>query len=90
MIFELTVNYRSHSGIVNAASSIVDIISHFWPESMDKMEQERGIVPGRLPIFFTGWESDSERSMVRINFEVNAGSLEYLFTLQATTLFQTR
>jgi len=76
VIFEMTVNYRSHSGIVNVASSIVDIISHFWPQSMDKMEREQGIVPGRLPIFFSGWGSVSERSMVRIDFKVNDDGLE--------------
>ncbi|KAF8962917.1 hypothetical protein BDZ97DRAFT_1759046 [Flammula alnicola] len=51
----LTTNYRSHAGIVNVARSIVDIITRFWPDSVDKLDPERGTVAGLNPVFFTGW-----------------------------------
>ncbi|KAI8983190.1 hypothetical protein BD414DRAFT_515715 [Trametes punicea] len=51
-LFHLTVNYRSHSGIVNCASSIVELITRFWPKSVDPLPQERGMANGPKPIFF--------------------------------------
>jgi hypothetical protein len=53
-LFSLSVNYRSHGGIVNCAQTVVETITHFWPGSIDVLEKERGLVDGPKPIFFTG------------------------------------
>ncbi|KDQ17181.1 hypothetical protein BOTBODRAFT_185909 [Botryobasidium botryosum FD-172 SS1] len=55
--FELSVNYRSHAGIVNAASSIVDLLLTLFPKSIDKLEPETGLTAGPMPVFFSGWDS---------------------------------
>ncbi|KAL5534681.1 hypothetical protein ACEPAG_1145 [Sanghuangporus baumii] len=54
--FQLTTNYRSHGGIVNCASLIIELITHFWPHSIDALQRERGVVDGLKPVFFTGGE----------------------------------
>ncbi|KAG8798430.1 hypothetical protein FRC17_007467, partial [Serendipita sp. 399] len=51
--FSLLVNYRSHGGIVNCAHSIVRLLVALWPDSIDALEQERGLVGGSKPIFFS-------------------------------------
>ncbi|KAF8641227.1 hypothetical protein AX17_000861 [Amanita inopinata Kibby_2008] len=51
--FCLSVNYRSHSGIVNCARSIVDLIHRYWPHSIDVLAPEAGLISGPLPIFLT-------------------------------------
>ncbi|KAJ6544312.1 hypothetical protein B0H19DRAFT_1076434 [Mycena capillaripes] len=61
-VFQLTVNYRSHTGIVNCAHSIIDVISKLWPNAIDQLEPERGTVDGLRPIFFTNWDSESAES----------------------------
>ncbi|KAJ3515658.1 hypothetical protein NLJ89_g1628 [Agrocybe chaxingu] len=48
------MNYRSHSGIVNAAGSIVELLEKFFPDSIDKLQRERSLTPGLNPIFFEG------------------------------------
>ncbi|KAG6831649.1 hypothetical protein H0H92_008726 [Tricholoma furcatifolium] len=58
--FQLATNYRSHGGIVNCAQSIIDLISHFWPYSIDILAPEKGIVDGLKPVFLNGWGSESE------------------------------
>ncbi|TFK38653.1 hypothetical protein BDQ12DRAFT_630422 [Crucibulum laeve] len=58
-MFQLTINYRSHGGIVNCANSIIDLITRFWPYAIDKLAQERGIVNGIKPIFLSSWDRDS-------------------------------
>ncbi|KAJ3757218.1 hypothetical protein EV360DRAFT_46501, partial [Lentinula raphanica] len=57
--FQLAVNYRSHSGIVNCASSVIKLITHFWQNSIDQLAPEKGVVVGTKPLFFIGWEDDS-------------------------------
>ncbi|KAJ7153648.1 P-loop containing nucleoside triphosphate hydrolase protein, partial [Mycena filopes] len=60
--FELTVNYRSHAGIVNCAHSIIELITKLWPDAIDVLERERGTVDGPPPIFFTNWDPESSEA----------------------------
>ncbi|KAK0440837.1 hypothetical protein EV421DRAFT_1905200 [Armillaria borealis] len=50
--FQLTVNYRSHTGVVDCANSIIDLITMFWEDSIDRLSPEMGIVDGVKPVFF--------------------------------------
>jgi hypothetical protein len=59
--FQLAVNYRSHAGIVNCASSIVRVITQLWPYSIDVMQEESGIVDGPKPVVFSGWDEKAVR-----------------------------
>lgn len=59
--FQLIINYRSHAGIVNAAHSVISLITDFWPYSIDQLARETGVVDGLKPVFFRGYESDSVR-----------------------------
>ncbi|KAH7926210.1 hypothetical protein BV22DRAFT_1063475 [Leucogyrophana mollusca] len=59
--FQLAVNYRSHGGIVNCAHSVIDLITRFWPNAIDSLAPEKGVVDGLKPIFFTGWDQDTVR-----------------------------
>ncbi|CAE6538243.1 unnamed protein product, partial [Rhizoctonia solani] len=38
--FELTVNYRSHEGLVRCAASVVDSLYDLFPESLDRLPRE--------------------------------------------------
>ena len=51
--YELTVNYRSHGGIVNCARSVVELMVLYWPHSIDRLRPERASVDGPKPIFFS-------------------------------------
>ena len=39
-LFQLSVNYRSHDGIVRCASSLVDILMKIWPYTIDRLLQK--------------------------------------------------
>ncbi|KAI6128067.1 hypothetical protein EDD16DRAFT_170251 [Pisolithus croceorrhizus] len=54
-VFELPINYRSHSGIVNCAQLVVKVITDFWPDSIDTLQTERAMLGGPKPAFLTGW-----------------------------------
>lgn len=59
--FQLAINYRSHGGIVNCAHSVIERITHFWPDAIDSLQPEHGIVNGLNPVFFRGWDQDTVR-----------------------------
>ena len=59
--FQLTTNYRSHDGIVSCADTITQMLSYFWPESIDVLRREEGLVAGTSPIFFEGWEDGTSQ-----------------------------
>lgn len=52
-LFQLAVNYRSHAGIVDCAHSVIDLITEFWADSIDRLSAEMGIVDGFKPMFFS-------------------------------------
>ncbi|KAH7337929.1 hypothetical protein B0J17DRAFT_405385 [Rhizoctonia solani] len=58
-LFHLSVNYRSHGGIVDCASAIVELVSELFPNSIDKLKKETGLIGGPRPTFFSGWEHSS-------------------------------
>ncbi|GLB36677.1 putative uvrD-like helicase C-terminal domain [Lyophyllum shimeji] len=59
--FQLAVNYRSHAGIVNCAHTVIELITRFWPYSIDTLAPEKGIVDGLKPVFLNGWNDDNVR-----------------------------
>ncbi|KAH7337934.1 hypothetical protein B0J17DRAFT_405653 [Rhizoctonia solani] len=60
-LFHLAVNYRSHGGIVDCASSVVQLISDLFPYSIDKLSRETGLIDGPKPLFFSGWDHNVVR-----------------------------
>ncbi|KAH8101589.1 hypothetical protein BXZ70DRAFT_104267, partial [Cristinia sonorae] len=59
--FQLITNYRSHNGIVSCAQSVVALITEFWPHAIDVLAEERGVVDGLRPVFFSGWDRHTVR-----------------------------
>jgi hypothetical protein len=59
MMFQLATNYRSHNGIVNCAHSVIELITKFWPNAIDRLQPEKGMVDGVKPKFFTDVDNDA-------------------------------
>ena len=51
-ICNLTINYRTHSRILQAASSVVDMLHAHFPYAVDKMEPDVGCFDGPIPVLF--------------------------------------
>ena len=50
-IFELKVNYRSHSGILNLARRVLTILEKHFPDSLDRVPSDQGMLSGPKPKF---------------------------------------
>lgn len=49
-VFRLNQNFRTHDGVLNLSQSTIDLISHFFPLSIDSLKPETGMVYGGPPI----------------------------------------
>ncbi|KAI4256107.1 MAG: hypothetical protein L6R42_006401 [Xanthoria sp. 1 TBL-2021] len=56
--FELGLNYRSHDGIVRLGSFVMGLLWETFPETVDKLQPEEGLLPGPVPTLFLGCEPD--------------------------------
>jgi hypothetical protein len=61
--FQLTVNYRSHAGIVDCAHSVIDLLKTFWINQIDILAAEKGLVDGQKPIFFVNLPNESDSAV---------------------------
>ncbi len=57
-IEHLRTNYRTHSGILDVAASIVDLLRKFFPNQLDKLERERAFFVGPPPLLLSAISSD--------------------------------
>ncbi|PKY26942.1 hypothetical protein RhiirB3_477272 [Rhizophagus irregularis] len=75
--FELNVNYRSHKGILNLAASVIELLSDLFPDSIDKLLPERGVVDGPQPFIFKGFRADTFFSDVFSGSEQVSNLIEF-------------
>lgn len=48
--FVLTENFRAHSGIVQLSQCVIDLLLHFFPRAVDRIDPEIGLVKGEPPV----------------------------------------
>lgn len=70
-LFQLTQNFRTHNGILKLSQSIIDLLYHFFPSSIDVLEPETSMIYGEAPILIEC--GTDENAMVKIfgNGKVN-------------------
>ncbi|KAJ7051172.1 hypothetical protein C8F01DRAFT_1067163 [Mycena amicta] len=77
-IFQLTTNYRSHTGIVNCARTVIETLTQLWPESIDKLHPETGTVDGLKPLFFENWDSENvQANQFLFGTESSGGRIDF-------------
>ncbi|XP_071723216.1 uncharacterized protein [Rutidosis leptorrhynchoides] len=57
--FQLSRNFRSHSGVLNMAQSVVNLIYHFFPTSIDRLSPETSLIRGEVPVLLEANENHS-------------------------------
>ena len=49
VVDELTINFRSHSGVLKLAASVIEVLQKFFPNSFDRLPGDKGMFPGPIP-----------------------------------------
>ncbi|KAG8369514.1 hypothetical protein BUALT_Bualt14G0021500 [Buddleja alternifolia] len=48
--FKLSQNFRTHTGVLGLAQSVVDLLCHFFPHSVDVLAPETSLIYGESPV----------------------------------------
>ena len=75
-IKQLVSNYRSHSGILNLASSVVSIIQEYFPESIDNLSKDEGQLDGPKPVLL-GSCSESDLAIILRGNQRKTATIEF-------------
>ena len=75
-VSRLHQNYRSHSGILEVASSVVELMERYFKESFDLLPKDRGLFPGPKPSYIESTSVDSLALMLLGN-KRKTSSLEF-------------
>ena len=49
-LYKLTQNFRSHSGILQLAASVINLLENFFRSSFDKLPSDQGMFLGPKPV----------------------------------------
>ena len=74
--YSLTINFRSHSGILKVAGSIIDLINEFFKDSIDQLPDDEGMFPGPTPVLLESCEIDDLVLLLSSN-EREASAIEF-------------
>ena len=55
-LHDLTQNFRSHSGILQLAASVIDLLMNFFISSLDVLPRDQGMFPGPMPVLLLSCE----------------------------------
>ena len=65
--YKLTINFRSHSGILKLAGSIIDLIGEFFKDSIDHLPDDEGMFQGPTPVLLESCEVDDLALLLSTN-----------------------
>uniref|UniRef100_A0A803NBG7 UvrD-like helicase ATP-binding domain-containing protein n=1 Tax=Chenopodium quinoa TaxID=63459 RepID=A0A803NBG7_CHEQI len=78
-IFVLNQNFRSHAGILKLAHSVIKLIYHFFPYSIDKVNPEFSLIDGDAPILLESASGDEDVVMKIFQDNKNDGRNTVIF-----------
>ncbi|KAL5700836.1 hypothetical protein ACHQM5_026240 [Ranunculus cassubicifolius] len=70
-IFHLNQNFRTHAGVLNLSQSVVDLLYHYFPFSVDVLSPETSLIYGESPVLL---ESGNDENAIVTIFG-NSGSI---------------
>ena len=75
-LHQLIINFRSHSGILQLAASVIDLLKEFFPNSFDCLPGDEGMFPGPTPTLLQSCNVSDLALLLRSN-KREASSIEF-------------
>ncbi|KAF9613111.1 hypothetical protein IFM89_005590 [Coptis chinensis] len=63
-IFHLNQNFRTHAGVLNLSQSVLDLLYHYFPFSVDVLSPETSLIYGESPVLLES--GNDENALVTI------------------------
>ncbi|KGN50541.2 hypothetical protein Csa_018847 [Cucumis sativus] len=74
-IFHLSQNFRTHAGVLNLSQSVIDLLYHFFPQSIDILKPETSRISGESPVLLECGNNENAIKMIFGN-RSKVGSME--------------
>ena len=74
--YNLKINFRSHSGVLNLAGSILDLLTEFFKHSIDHLPNDVSMFQGPIPVLVESCEENDLVLLLRAN-EREGSSIEF-------------
>lgn len=49
-VFQLIQNFRTHAGVLKLAQSVIELLCHYFPQSVDFLKPETSLIYGEAPV----------------------------------------
>ncbi|XP_024027743.1 TPR and ankyrin repeat-containing protein 1 [Morus notabilis] len=66
-ISQLSQNFRTHAGVLKLAQSVIDLVYHFFPLSIDPLNPETSLIDGETPVLVESRNGKIEFSFMLSN-----------------------
>ncbi|XP_074323795.1 uncharacterized protein LOC141660706 [Apium graveolens] len=70
-LFQLNYNFRTHAGVLKLAQSVISLIYHFFPYSIDFLNPETSLISGESPVLVETGSTDALRILFANTGDVN-------------------
>ena len=81
---QLKQNFRTHNGVLKLANTVIKLISHFFPLTIDKLADESSLVIGPKPIFLMD-QTDVISALFSNSTKCEFGSEQVILTRDVAT-----
>ena len=75
-LYKLALNFRSHSGILELAGSIINLIDMFFKGTIDQLPEDKGMFPGPTPIILESCK-ESDLALMLSNHKRESSRIEF-------------
>ncbi|KAF3974968.1 hypothetical protein CMV_001742 [Castanea mollissima] len=74
-IFHLSQNFRTHDGVLKLSQSVIELIYHFFPLSIDGLQPEASLIYGEAPILLESGNKENAIITIFGNSRNGRGSI---------------
>ncbi|KAK8966445.1 hypothetical protein KSP40_PGU015123 [Platanthera guangdongensis] len=85
--FQLSQNFRTHSGVLKLAKSIMDLLFNFFPLSIDRIAPETSLIYGESPVLL---KSNNDENAIITMFGSSTGECSSVIELGAEQVILVR
>ncbi|XP_060187254.1 uncharacterized protein LOC132616693 isoform X2 [Lycium barbarum] len=74
-VFQLLQNFRTHTGVLQLAQSVINLLAHYFPQSVDVLKPETSLVDGAAPVLLKPGDDENAIKTIFGNKGNNSGKL---------------
>ncbi|MCD7457192.1 hypothetical protein HAX54_034455, partial [Datura stramonium] len=74
-VFQLLQNFRTHTGVLKLAQSVINLLSHYFPQSVDVLKPETSVIYGAAPVLLKPGKNENAIITIFGNKEENSGKI---------------